>query len=118
RVLGVRRDVTLVTVPLLPTVWYRSELARRHFLLTEREVERYNGILVAAADVAAGARRLGLPVAASITMTPAERERIGPGWAPSGFVFLEGGNVDTIAEKRWAAWVDQRVHGAVRPAID
>jgi hypothetical protein len=30
---GIRRDVTIVTVPLLSTVWYRQEIARRHALL-------------------------------------------------------------------------------------
>jgi hypothetical protein len=33
QVLGMRRDVTVVTVPLLPPSWYRAELLRRYDLL-------------------------------------------------------------------------------------
>jgi len=119
QVLRIRRDVTVVTVPLLPTVWYRSELARRDFLLTQAEVDRYSGTLAAAADAARGARRLGRPVVASIALTRRERDQIGAGWVPSGFVFAEGGAVDTVVAKRWADWVSARMPaGAVRPAID
>lgn len=118
-VLRLRRDVTLVTVPLLPTTWYRAELARRHGLLAEHEVDRFTGTMAAAADVAAMARRQGRAVAASISMTARERERLGTHWAPNGFVFLQGTRTDTVVAARWARWVDRRVpRGAVRPAID
>lgn len=119
QVLHVRRDVTVVTVPLLPTQWYRSELARRAFLLTQAEVDRYAGTLAAAADVARGARRLGRPVVASVALTPRERDQIGTAWMPAGFVFVEGGRVDTLAAKRWSDWVSHRLPaGEVRDAID
>jgi hypothetical protein len=119
QVLHLRRDVTVVTVPLLPTFWYRSELARRDFLLTQSEVDRYAGTLPAAADVARGARRLGRPVVASVALTPRERDKIGSGWQPSGFVFVEGGTADTVVAKRWAEWVSRQLPpGPVRDAID
>lgn len=119
QVLHLRPDVTLVTIPLLPTFWYRSELSRRAVLLTGNEVDTFEGTLAVAAKVASGARRLGRPVAASITLTPRERERLGPRWAPRGFVYVEGGVIDTLVERRWAEWVDRRIpHLPVRPAID
>ncbi|HMC54859.1 MAG TPA: DUF2723 domain-containing protein [Gemmatimonadaceae bacterium] len=119
QVLGIRRDVTLVTVPLLPTFWYRAELARRDFLLTQNQVDSYRGTLAVAADVAGGARRLGRPVAASIALTPRERDQIGANWIPSGFVFVEGGTVNTLAARRWSDWVRANMPaGEVRQAID
>jgi hypothetical protein len=38
-----RRDVTVVTVPLLPAKWYRAELARRYKLLDSASVEQWLG---------------------------------------------------------------------------
>jgi len=38
-----RRDVTIVTVPLLGAKWYRAELARRYKLLDSTAVERWLG---------------------------------------------------------------------------
>ena len=116
----VRRDVAVVTIPLLPTEWYRSELSRRHFLLTERDIERFEGKLNTAAAIADGARRLGRPVAAAITMRPDERARIGVNWTASGLAYVEGrAPLDTLAATRWAAWVERRLPSReTRPAID
>ena len=72
QVLRMRRDVAVVTVPLLPTEWYRAELSRRHFLLTEKQIEEFEGKLASARMTADGARRLGRPVVAAITMRPRE----------------------------------------------
>lgn len=118
--LNVRRDVTVVTIPLLPTEWYRSELARRHRLLSEREVSRYSGKLATAATIAQGARRNGRPVAVAITMNSAERLQIGKSWTASGMVYVEGSApVDTAAARRWESWMSQRVpRRHVRAAID
>ena len=38
-----RRDVTIVTVPLLGAKWYRAELARRYKLLDPAAVETWLG---------------------------------------------------------------------------
>jgi Protein of unknown function (DUF2723) len=38
-----RRDVTIVTVPLLPAKWYRDELARRYKLLDSTAVTKWLG---------------------------------------------------------------------------
>lgn len=40
---GTRKDVTIVTVPLLAAKWYRAELARRYKLLDSATVERWVG---------------------------------------------------------------------------
>jgi hypothetical protein len=40
---GTRRDVTIVTVPLLGAKWYRAELARRYKLLDPPAVENWLG---------------------------------------------------------------------------
>ncbi|MFN2635662.1 MAG: DUF2723 domain-containing protein [Gemmatimonadaceae bacterium] len=40
---GTRRDVTVVTVPLLAATWYRQELARRYKLLDSTATERWLG---------------------------------------------------------------------------
>ncbi len=40
---GTRRDVTIVTVPLLGAKWYRAELARRYKLLDSTAVNRWLG---------------------------------------------------------------------------
>lgn len=40
---GTRRDVTVVTVPLLAAEWYRAELARRYKLLDSAMVGRWSG---------------------------------------------------------------------------
>ncbi|HVF40051.1 MAG TPA: DUF2723 domain-containing protein [Gemmatimonadaceae bacterium] len=38
-----RRDVTVVTIPLLGATWYRAELARRHGLLTPEYIDTWRG---------------------------------------------------------------------------
>jgi hypothetical protein len=40
---GTRRDVTVVTLPLLPAKWYRAELARRYQLLDSNAVDNWLG---------------------------------------------------------------------------
>jgi hypothetical protein len=120
QVLGQRRDVTVITIPLLPTRWYRAELARRHQLLDSLDVERYKPRLGSAAAVAAGARRIGRPVATAITVTPRERDALGPSWTAAGFAYVDGpGVIDTVATARWATWVRERLpRTETRAAID
>jgi hypothetical protein len=40
---GTRRDVTIVTVPLLGAKWYRAEIARRYKLLDSTAVDQWLG---------------------------------------------------------------------------
>jgi hypothetical protein len=41
---GLRRDVSVVVVPLLPAKWYRAELERRHALLPSPVVASWKGV--------------------------------------------------------------------------
>ena len=117
-VAGVRRDVAVITLPLLATRWYRAEVTRRHGLGAAADDDP--GRLSAAAAIAEDARRQHRPVAASITLTPQERRRIAPSWTAGAPVYVAGpGGVDTVQAVRWSAWVRDRLPVVVlRPAID
>jgi hypothetical protein len=86
---ALRRDVTVVTVPLLGADWYGAELARRHQLLPpggRSEVASGESLPMAIAD---RARKLGRPVAASISLERGTRRQIGRAWLLSGLVYIE-----------------------------
>ena len=59
---SLRRDVTVVTVPLLGTAWYRSELARRHGLLDSDDAATWRGFSETLAEVCSSARARGRPI--------------------------------------------------------
>ncbi len=59
---GVRRDVTVVTIPMLPATWYREELQRRHDLLSRTESVRWVGLDSASRLIRVRAAQLGRPV--------------------------------------------------------
>lgn len=120
QVLRVRSDVAVVTVPLLPTQWYRNQIAKRFGLLDSRATQRFDGSLETAARIAGGARALRRPIAVSLQMTAAERARLGSSWTASGVVYVEGaGGIDTVAVRRMADWVERRLGTrAPRAAID
>ena len=59
---GLRRDVTIVVVPLLPAGWYRSELVRRHGFLTMDFVPSWRGAGKVVAAICNGAARANRPV--------------------------------------------------------
>jgi hypothetical protein len=65
QVLGMRRDVTVVTVPLLSPQWYRAELLRRHQLLDAAFVHRWYGVSQTVANVRRNATREGRAVVES-----------------------------------------------------
>jgi hypothetical protein len=64
-VLHMRRDVTIVTIPLLPPAWYRAELQRRHHLLDSNFVSTWQGSTQTVANLTANARRQGRQVVKS-----------------------------------------------------
>ncbi len=118
---GVRRDVAVVTVPLLPTRWYREQIARRFGILDAPEVERFGGKLESAAAIARGARARGRPVAASMTMTLRERDQLGDRWTASGLVYVADGAqpIDRVRSGQLARWVEWKLGtAATRDAID
>ena len=94
---GLRRDVTLVTVPLLPADWYRAEIARRTGLLDDRAAKSWAGQDATVRRIASTARAAGRPVAVVITMPASEREVISPAWSMRGFVFVEAGGASGTA---------------------
>lgn len=115
-----RPDVAVVTIPLLPTHWYRRQIATRFGLLSAADAERFDGRMETAARIARGARAVHRPVAAAMTLTAGERARIGDHWSAAGLVYVEGSTpTDTAANRRWASWVERRL-GARQPreAID
>lgn len=86
QVRGLRRDVTIVTLPLLPADWYQDELARRGALLPA------DGLPLdphaASTLAAARARQRGRPVAVAATVEPADRRRLGVAWIIHGPVYV------------------------------
>jgi len=125
---GVRRDVIVVTLPLLGAPWYARELRRRYGLLGQsvggdpRSQER---------EIAAGARGAGRPVAAALTVSPEDRAPLGRGWRVVGVIAVEdstiiggphrgaGWSVDTAAARRAAAGIANWRRGrTAHPALD
>jgi len=96
----VRRDVTVVTVPLIPAEWYRAELARRHGLYQLADTSTWRGTPREIASIATRARRAGRPVAAAVSLEPELRSALGAGWTFRGLVYVsrEGPDSDLITE--------------------
>jgi hypothetical protein len=86
QVRGRRRDVTVVTLPLLGAPWYDVEMKRRHGLgdgsPRGTEVDR-------AREIASSARARGRPIAAALTITAVERTQLGTSWIVRGAVAIE-----------------------------
>jgi len=59
---GARRDVTVVTIPLLSAAWYRAELARRYGLLDRSASAEWLGTSAAMASIRAHAAAENRPV--------------------------------------------------------
>jgi hypothetical protein len=122
RVDSLRRDVTVVTVPLLGARWYGDELARRYGLMPNSEV---TGSLPA--EIADRARQLGRPVIASVSLDPSTRNQIGRDWVTSGLVYVErvpgsatagpdssvSVSVDSATTRYWAERIERWRHGRV-----
>ncbi|MGK2934054.1 MAG: glycosyltransferase family 117 protein [Gemmatimonadaceae bacterium] len=58
----IRGDVTVVTVPLLGTAWYRHELARRHSLVDSADAGTWRGLSATLAQVCSAAHERGRPI--------------------------------------------------------
>lgn len=103
---GIRRDVTLVTVPLLPADWYRAELARRTDLLDEGTSALWRGQGQTLGLIADAVRRDGRPIATVLTMSEASRTLLASSWTMRGLVFEaddraagSGVRIDTVAAR-------------------
>jgi hypothetical protein len=124
QVQGRRRDVFVVTLPLLSARWYSDEVARRtglhwdpgeHVPGTEWRHEQ-QAVLIARA-----ARKAGRPVVASPVLTVAERALLGSGWQLAGIDYVSTApagagsaraTVDTAATVRWMPAGVMREEGA------
>lgn len=82
-----RRDVTIVTLPLLGAPWYAEELRRRSGLGDGRASDP----AIAAGRAAADARRLNRPIAAANTLDASERQGLSSRWHVIGLVSIADG---------------------------
>jgi hypothetical protein len=132
QVKGKRRDVTVITMPLLGAPWYPAEIARREHLLDGQAV---GSVLQLSARIAAGARGLGRPVAVAVTVPASERNQLGHDWMDIGMVYLDQTTsagaanqrdkflsvtrLDSSAMRRAAAMIDPWRRGKnVRESLD
>ena len=105
---GLRRDVTVVIVPMLPAGWYRAELARRWSLLDPDP--RWLGQGPTLAGIGAAARGEGRPLVASALVPRAARQAAAPAWSWGGSLQVAAGGataahpagVDTALARRTA----------------
>ena len=81
-----RRDVTVVTIPLLAAPWYIDELNRRYGLGTG---DRFEPIAREAGRIADDARASGRPVAVALTVSPEDRTQLSDAWKVVGMVALD-----------------------------
>ncbi len=79
---GERRDVTVVTLPLLGAQWYLDELRRRYELGTGTSASDP----MSATRIAADALGQNRPIAAANTLEPSERAAIARRWRVVGLV--------------------------------
>ncbi|MGH7636310.1 MAG: protein O-mannosyl-transferase family [Gemmatimonadaceae bacterium] len=115
-----RPDVAIITVPLLPTQWYRAQIAGRFGLLDSSEVRRYPGKWQVAATIADGASERGRPIAAAMTLSSRDRTSLRAGtWSPSGLVYVPDDPPDTTRARELDAWIEQELgQRQPRAAID
>ena len=87
-----RRDVTVVTLPLLAAGWYVDELARRRGLSISAEgvaADRQMPMTLAAGrEIARAATARGRPVAVALTVPAGDRDRLNSKWIVSGVYVL------------------------------
>jgi len=128
-VLSLRRDVTIVTIPLLGAGWYRSQLARRDSLLGPREVTEWMGAGKTLGLVGDRARGAARPVAVAVSVDRTSRLALSPGtgWSLHGMHFrpssAAGGDdlIDAAESARVASLVGRlgaASERSVRPARD
>ena len=112
QVKGVRPDVAIVTIPLLPTRWYREQIAERFDLMDSADVLGYDGRWAESSRIAGRAAQLGRPVAATMIMSARDRAQLRPGnWTATGLVYVNGerSGVDTARTHRMSEWVEREL---------
>jgi len=115
---SLRRDVTVVTIPLLGAGWYGAELSRRYDLVPRAGDSAYASL---PAGIAERARQLGRPVVASVALDVRTRLQLGRDWGLSGLVYIErrpaadsatagteqASDVDTASTRAWSKRIEQ-----------
>ena len=112
---GVRRDVVVVTIPLLGAPWYRGELVRRWALLDPVAQSRWEGEGATLRSIGRHARIESRPLAVSVAVPAETRASLSASpWSVRGMVFVEA---DENEDPR-LAWVeDSTVTAAVAAAL-
>ena len=82
-----RRDVTIVTMPLLGAPWYVAEFERRQHLIVGDHAGDPLAIARRIADAALAAQR---PIAVSLMVPKADRSRLHDKWIATGLVAVAG----------------------------
>ncbi|HEU4641811.1 MAG TPA: DUF2723 domain-containing protein [Gemmatimonadaceae bacterium] len=85
---GARRDVTVVTVPLLGAGWYRAQLARRDGLVDPADTAAPPPERVLLSRIAARARARGRAVAVAVTAGERVRDELGGTWTLRGLAWV------------------------------
>ncbi|MDB4916220.1 MAG: hypothetical protein JWM95_3864 [Gemmatimonadetes bacterium] len=97
---GIRRDVSVVTIPLLPAGWYGEEIARRSGWRWNN-ADRIPGAQwqheELAARIASAARAAGRPVAASVLVPASTRNLLGAAWQLRGLLYISHGPRSAIS---------------------
>ena len=92
---GLRRDVTVVTLPLLGAEWYTAELRRRWGLISSG-----GGIPERIApQIAASAEVQGRPVAAALTVSAEDRNLLSRSWTVIGLSAIAGSNEGSLLNR-------------------
>jgi hypothetical protein len=119
----VRRDVTVVTVPLLGARWYRAELARRAGLYVAADTARWRGTNGETAVIGALAERDDRPVAVAVALPADQRAALGPRWVLWGLLYVKtpdelGPDISINAQQvdSTAAMVARLFPGPVEPS--
>ncbi|HET7565313.1 MAG TPA: DUF2723 domain-containing protein [Gemmatimonadaceae bacterium] len=102
-----RPDVTVVVSPLLPVEWYRAQLAHRHGLLDSADVAApVYAEREVLGRIVRGARRLGRPLAVTLTAGETRREALGGEWTLHGTVFVNAETASGVRTRALDALVD------------
>jgi hypothetical protein len=104
---GKRRDVTIVTLPLLAAPWYPDELRRRH-QLAGAEPERLSAM----------ARAQGRAVAVPLTVEPEDRNRLSISWTVIGAVALDSYFLEPSKQHLQVISIDRRSTSAAAAKLE
>jgi hypothetical protein len=116
---GLRRDVTVVTLPLLPAPWYPDEFERRGHLVGP---DRSGDELALGRRIAENAENAGRPVAVALTVSEDERNHLGSRWKVIGLSAIAdvgGASPDNhIDTTKTVTTVDRLATARARDAIE